>query len=740
MKFKKNIFKNNIKFLKNKFSFFNLLIIYFVKNTYMKYFILFLYFIFSLTFISAQEVNDLPKELRKNYNLAEKFFKENNFKKALPLLETVISQLPNNPEANYRLGLCYFNSNFQKDKAISFLQKAVRNYDEKDKNRNIAYYYLAKTYHITYQFKKAIETFKDLQNILSKSEKDWINKIDNDVTMCRNAVQYIKSQADISITNLGAIINSEFIEHSPVISADETVLIFTSTREGGTNEEKTEKDDFYEDIYISRKTSETSWSIPNLIGENINIKGHEASIGLSVDGEQLFIYKDDEIGNGDIFSSNLEGDTWSKPKRLEGDVNTSHLENHATLSSDGKTLYFVSNRPGGLGGMDIYKVKRLPNGKWSRAENLGANINTPFDEQSPYIHPDNTTLYYSSNAPALSMGGFDILESKINDRNKWEKPKNLHYPINTTEDDIFFMPTPDGKRAYYTSVRDEGKGNLDIYLINIFNSEEKYLTVMSGIVELEGNDIPDNVEISIRDRKTDEIKGIYKPNSKTGKYLFVLLPGDYTVVYQAPKHQVFTQSLEIPRESAYQRIYKDLKIKKRVLLADGNNDGNFEKTVIPTPEKQEIEEEIEEVTEEEISEIFEDDDETKKANVIGVKKAEYVKKEKAKVITNSNKKKKKKKKKKNRTNKKKKREIQTSEENDFADYNFTIQLMASGSSEIPVNVQHLENDIEIFKGTDDLFRFCYKKFIDRNEASKSLKKLRSSGFKGGYVRTLSSLK
>lgn len=212
-------------------------------------------------------------------------------------------------------------------------------------------------------------------------------------------------------------------------------------------------------------------------------------------------------------------------------------------------MYFVSDREGGYGGRDIYKAIRLPNRKWSLAQNLGPEINSPYDEDAPFIHPDGIQLIFCSNRPE-SMGGFDIFTADLLEDGTWTTPKNVGYPINTTDDDISYITSVDGKRAYYASTRPGGFGDKDIYVIDLLAAAEKKLAVIKGRI----SDKMGNVfgPIVVTDKETNEVMGSYSPDVMTGKFIFILPQGkDYTISFQTEDQQYHFKELTIADNSAY---------------------------------------------------------------------------------------------------------------------------------------------------------------------------------------------
>src|SRR5690606_27533411 len=242
--------------------------------------------------------------------------------------------------------------------------------------------------------------------------------------------------------------------------------IFTSRRrEDNLNENVFEDNKPYEDIFISKKVGDT-WQRARNIGPVVNTPYHNSNLALSKDGNTLFIYNDDN--GGDIYYSERDANgNWGTPVPLPGIINSSFNEKSISMSADERTLYFASDRPGGFGGIDIYRAVLDSRGQWSDVRNLGPKINTEFDEEGRFIDQDNVTLYFSSKGHK-GMGGHDIFKSVFDPvTNEWGEPENLGYPINTPDDDVYFVASADGKRAYYSSVREDGMGYTDIYVIII---------------------------------------------------------------------------------------------------------------------------------------------------------------------------------------------------------------------------------------------------------------------------------
>ena len=499
------------------------------------------------------------------FYLADGYIDNENFDGAINLYQRMLEEDPDNPDINFKLGFCYLNTALQKDKAIEYIEKSVKNISKK-KKKNTEYlehsFYLAKAYQANYRFDDALNQYVELKSLTTN--KQLLDIIDKEISRCQEGSTLHNTPVLFTSINLGETINSEYSEHSPVLSADEKVLIFTSRRPGPYSADTDMDGEYDENIYISYNDS-GSWSKPVSISENINTSEHEASIGLSVDGQKLLIYKSDD--DGSIYESNLSGETWSPPKKLGPTINTKARETDASISFDGNQLYFTSDRKGGYGGLDIYVAYKLLNGEWSEAKNLGPGINTSEDERAPFIHPDGITLYFSSKGLG-GIGGFDIFSSKVNDFGTWTKPENIGFPINTSSDDIFYTANASRQSSYYASNQASSEGSFsitnfgktDIYKIDLEKSEAPNMTVMTGKVYICRGRLPE-VSITVMDAKTDTVVGIYTPNSKTGKFLFVLnRGGKYNVIFEADGKIINEEQLSVPENAAYQQLYKAVQI------------------------------------------------------------------------------------------------------------------------------------------------------------------------------------
>ncbi len=473
---------------------------------------------------------------------------------------------------NFNVGFCYLSSSMNKGLAESYLAKAVLNiskkynYDDASEKAAppLAAFYYGKSLHFNYKFDEAIAQY-DLFD--KEYAKDKANK--EDVAFFKQqsiyAKELIATPINVKIQNMGDSINSTFPDYSPVLSADEATLIYTTRRNTSTGGDKTPEGQYFEDIVVSYKNENGIWSSPKPIGQFVNTNGHEASINLTPDGQTLIVYRDDG-GNGNVYYSTWDGKEWSSLQNFGSDINTKYWESHACLSADNNTLYFVSDRPGGYGGRDIYRCVRLPNGAWSKALNVGETINTKYDEDGPFIHPDGITLIFAS-VGHKSMGGFDLFASTIEEDKKFSAPQNLGYPINTPDDDVFFVTSPDGKRGYFSSAKDGGLGEKDIYTMFIPDAKEKPLALFKGyIMPADGEKLPDDLEVVVTNKETGEVVGRYRPK-ENGTFATILTPNkNYNFSYQAKGEEFYNEDIFVSNDIAYQEIKKEINLEPVSLL------------------------------------------------------------------------------------------------------------------------------------------------------------------------------
>ena len=375
---------------------------------------------------------------------------------------------PNNIRANFMSGVTMLES-VTKGKATEYFTKV---YEQNPDYTFDLLYKIAQSLHYGYKFDEATKYYGQYLDKLAAnpdySGSDMVEEatVKRKIFECEQGKILVEFPEDVEIINLGSDINSKFYDYAPVVDADETIMIFTSRRkEGNLNEDVSDDNIPFEDIFISKKVN-GNWDYPDNIGNVVNTMYNESNVGLSKDGKELYIYRDDNMG--DIYVSVIdENGEWSYSEPLGKHINTDFSETSVTLSPDGNTMFFASDKPGGEGGFDIWMSSRSAKGAWQKSENLGSQINTPFDEDGPFIGFDGKTLYFSSRG-GNGMGGFDIYRVEYDSSSMaWSAPTNMGYPINTPDDDIYFTPSKDGKHAYYSTVKEDGLGYTDLYMLKV---------------------------------------------------------------------------------------------------------------------------------------------------------------------------------------------------------------------------------------------------------------------------------
>jgi outer membrane protein OmpA-like peptidoglycan-associated protein/tetratricopeptide (TPR) repeat protein len=373
---------------------------------------------------------------------------------------------PANVKANWMAGKLYIET-INKDKALKYFQQV----QAIDPNYRFDIdYQIGLAYHYGFDFDGAIshyEKYKKKYYAKAKyrgKDRTRLVTVDRKLFECKNAKAIISRPTQYSIESIGEEINSVWPDYAPVISEDESVMIFTSRRQEDNTSGDVDSDNFYfEEIYISRKQGD-KWGPAENIGSPINTSYHDANIALSSDGSRLYLYKD--TGRGDIYYSDYDGAKWSKPKFLSNRINSStYAENSVSETSSPGVIIYSSDRPGGAGGIDLYYCVTDSKGNWYKSKSLGSAINTKYDEDSPFLDYDGKTLYFSS-AGHKGYGGYDVFRTVYDSAiEQWSKPENLGYPVNTPDNELYFHPTKGGRTAYFASIREGGLGFEDIFMV-----------------------------------------------------------------------------------------------------------------------------------------------------------------------------------------------------------------------------------------------------------------------------------
>jgi len=476
---------------------------------------------------SKQELKDLEN--------ADIDFEIGDYGSAVIVYGELLEKNPDDAELNLKSGICYFNLR-QPSKSEEFLEKA------KEKGEIEAYYYLGQVYHLEGRLEEELALYLYYKNRESEIGQPLEN-VDRLIAQVKVAQEQLDNPVNVDIINIGSSINTAYHEYVPLVYGAEDEIYFTSRRPGSTGGKLDHRGEYFEDVYYS-SLKYGFWQQPEQLGSNINTERHDACVGLSADGEVLYLFRTSaDLISGDLFMSEKGEDGWGKLELIPGEVNSPAIETSASLSSDDGAIYFSSNREGGFGGMDLYRVLKLPTGEWSKAQNLGPTINTPYDEDSPFIHADKKTLYFISRGHN-TMGGYDIFESELAADGLWSEPKNIGYPINSLANDMNFVMSADKLTGYYTSAAAGGYGGQDIYKIN-FKLEAKILSVVKGgVLSDDTANVPVMANITLIDNRTKKIQGVYKSNAATGRFIMVITPeSSYQVIVEAEGYHTYSGEL-----------------------------------------------------------------------------------------------------------------------------------------------------------------------------------------------------
>jgi hypothetical protein len=471
---------------------------------------------------SAQSAN----EMKDIFAQAESYYLYEEYELANQLF--LLLETPDNMNIKYKIGTCYINIPGEKEKAIPYLEESVRSasYDSKTELLKEtrapldAWFYLAKAYMINNELDKGLSTLETFRRLAdetrSKGGMKNLEFIDQQIQACKNAIQYKENPISLSKKSLGSDFTQGAINENPAVSYDGNTIVYTERR-GIVNV-----------IYYSKK-ERGRWQPPIEITAEIKAGEDCSTCSLNKDGTEMFLYKTDNY-DGAIYSSTYSNGAWSPIKKLNKNINTKFYESHASVSEDGNKLYFSSNRDGGQGNLDIYISEKDESGDWGPAVNLGAAINTPFNEDTPFITQDESALFFCSEGHS-SMGGFDVFKSE-NIGSVWKTPSNLGYPLNSTDDDKFYQPVNDGLNGYFSMITDYKEK--DIFYIGIGDAAEiPRLFEIKGTYSLDDTTLTfdKNYSIHLINRVTEDTLDVGFPNKYTGLYSFSVAPGNYHLVY-----------------------------------------------------------------------------------------------------------------------------------------------------------------------------------------------------------------
>jgi hypothetical protein len=500
------------------------------------------------------------EEMKKIFAQAESYFLYEEYELANQLY--ILLDNPDNMNIKFKIGTCYLNIPGEKEKSIPYLEDAVKTatYDSKTESFKEtrapldSYFSLAKAYMINNDLEKGLNTLQTFQKLArettSKGGMKNLEYIDQQIQACKNAIQYKEKPVVFSRKTLGSDFRLGSINDNPAVSYDGNTIGYTERR-GIVNV-----------IFFSKK-ERGKWQPPVEITAEINAGEDCSTCSLNSDGTELFLYKTDNY-DGAIYSSDYVNGAWTPIKKLNKNINTKFYESHASVSADGKKLYFTSNRDGGQGNLDIYVSEKDATGDWGSAVNLGAAINTPYNEDTPFITLNDSILYFSSEGHS-SMGGYDIFKcQKIG--SIWKTPSDLGYPVNSTDDDKFFQPVNNGLNAYYSMTTDYKKK--DIFYLGMGSTDVSQLFEIKGKFSLSDTTLTfdENYAINLLNRTSGDTIDVGYPNKLTGLYSFTVTPGEFKLIYSGIGRISQTIDTAIQQDNPTLVLYIDVSLKKDTTL------------------------------------------------------------------------------------------------------------------------------------------------------------------------------
>lgn len=528
-------------------------------------------------FIPAKEIKSQPKKspapanqkAAENIDLSassdpNKAFKYKNYRSALEGFKLLETKEPNSAEVAYKIGQCYLLGSLDYSKAIEYFLKASK----MEKVETDVLFQLGNAYHKNLELDNAISTFEKYIAELNKlgAKEDELKKAKRAIEYCQNTKYFLERPEDVTFENLGKEINTQYSELDPFITPNKTFMVFSSNRSDGNQCTTPRKSGYTTDLYFSvYKTGK--WSRALNMGVSVNTPLNERVCGINDEGNAIFLYIDNEESSkdGDIYLSLAKNKVFDTPFSLKGLVNSKDEESAASLSADGSTLFFSSDRDGGDGMKDIYVAKKLPDQTWGEPKRIKKNINTPYNEDFPMVTDNDKKLYFCSEGHN-SIGGYDIFISTwVDSLNEWSIPVNLGYPINTPEDNYSISFTDKMHEGYMSAIRKEGFGDYDIYKILFNQSETAPYTILRGQIKNGDEVMKGNVKMTMTSKRTGKVYGIYNMSEKkNGNFCLILAPGEYSVSIEQEDAQPFLENLIVLDNNKRGEVFnKNFTLKKK---------------------------------------------------------------------------------------------------------------------------------------------------------------------------------
>ena len=494
--------------------------------------------------VSAQKIVPSPEDL---YSDAVEFMHSGDYPDALPMLLSLKDKGYNTANINYRIGECYLNIQGLKTKSIPFLRDASENISvhytgddlKEEYAPNKALLYLGIAYRLNYDFEKALASFNDFLRSFSDPDQESTMMAEYHKERCIFAQEMMAAPSGFTADTLPGLINTTISNFNPIALNDERSLFYMNRLK------------FY-DAVMTSIWSDNGWNDPENMTPLIKSDGDHYLTGLSADGKLMLFTGYDPYLSGEIYFTEKGNDGWAPLQKIAGAVNTVFNESHASLSPDGGTLYFTSDRKGGFGGLDIYRSVKDTSGAWSQPENLGPIINSPYNEESPFVTPDGRKLFFSSQGH-YNMGGYDVFVSTRGEDEKWMPPVNIGYPLNTTDDDLFFFPLDTGNIAYQARFSWEN-AQTDIVRYSIVSIGRPARFTVNGKIGLKADPgfNPRNISVTFTDAGRPDSVSTYLNDD--GTFSQKLTGGRYNIEFRNRNDLLLSKDLVIPDYFPYNTL------------------------------------------------------------------------------------------------------------------------------------------------------------------------------------------
>jgi outer membrane protein OmpA-like peptidoglycan-associated protein/tetratricopeptide (TPR) repeat protein len=530
-----------------------------------------------MDYLSAENLLDRQNIIKARALIAEgsTIYDQKNYKKALLLFEEA-KKLRTSFKAEdarflYMMGDCYINTDESDEGLTKAIEVLLKSNELNPKLDLFVPFELGLSYAILGDLDNGIKWYNYGKNTFSLNQKQiavfdkQLNELLPQVDQIKAGRELKRNPVSAKVINLGAGINSDQDDYFPSVTADETMLLFTSRRPGSTGG-KSADGTYDEDLWFAEMQADSSWSLVKNFGTPVNTPNNNAIASFTGDGQYVVCVRCGEaggFGSCDIYGASLHGKTWSEPLNLGPTINSKDWDSQVSISADGKTLVFASKRDGGFGSSDLWISRKDSSQRWQLPVNLGNKINTSGSEDSPFLHPDGKTLYFSSNNLSPRLGGYDIYKTILQSDGSWSTPENLGFPINSEKNDEHFVLAPSGLTGYFASDRNGGFGKDDLYKVTYPTEKRTSLTTLIGFVTDGESKTPIGSTIRIEDIESGELTGVYASNEASGKFVVILRPGhNYSITVNKKGYLFYSENFNIPPETQFKEIRKEISLQK----------------------------------------------------------------------------------------------------------------------------------------------------------------------------------